>query len=363
MHHLLAVAACLFGPLLATAGSAEGTLKPTGVDLDPVARDTNALVLTISSLTARPWITDSSLQPGTVVVGLHRAAPSSTRQAIAHGLGCWWIEEDDGTLHLTRTATVFPGPLRVRVYSSQVQQPEARNLVPRLLTPWLAGNAVLNGSAADGSWIATLDSSGHRQLIELLTLLERPNIRVPDLIPDPAQPDLTSPLQRAPITSNWPAFAADMVAITGLNIAINAPESLPVPHFSQAPATLAGLASNLDGVQARWLRGVLCIGNKPPEDTEHPAQRRRWATVPIAHLLADAPGVDAHALARELQHRTGSEHWHKPGYALEPIPTINGSQPPGLLLVAADIPLIHATLAILADLDALGYLRWHQKGH
>ena len=321
--------------------------------LAPVLRDGAALQDEASRLSGRPWIGEPAFAVVPTLVGLSRNTPGALRQAVAFALECWWTDDGDELVRLTRLPTLPMGSLKVRVLPSQVGHPEAEPLVRTLMLPWLSGLAGLALHPGDGTWAATLDDAGHHQLLTFLTLLERPQAQIPALIPAADQADLRLPLVAPPQGDTWPALAEDLLRRTGQGLAIRDPAHLPPPRLTGHPTTLGELPGAFAGVRAAWIHGVLCIqANTIPEDAAHPGSTRRFACLPIAHLLAEAPGITADALADAVRLRTGPARWARPGCAL--VAADSGR----MLLAAGEIPLLHAVLDALGRIDGVGYPAW-----
>lgn len=346
-RHLLLVG--IFGGLL-VAGEATPILAP-------ILRDGSALVEEASRISRSPWLSEPTFAQVPTLVGVSRNVPGALRQAVAFALDCWWAPEADDGIRLTRASTLPLGSLKVQVLPSQVGNPRAEPMVRDLLVPWLSGLAGLAHHPSDGSWAVNLDSAGRQQLITILTLLERPRVEIPALVPAADQTDLTLPLGEPPVGDTWPVLAQDLLRRTGQGLAIRDPDHLPPPRLTGRPATLGELPRAFHGVQAAWIHGVLCIraidpSGELPDDAAHPGTLRRFACLPIAHLLAEAPDLTAEALADAVRRRTGPARWTRPGYALVAVESGR------MLLAAGDIPLLHAVLDALGRIDGAGYPTW-----
>ena len=154
-----------------------------------------------------------------------------------------------------------------------------------------------------------------------------------------------------------------MALATATNASVSlAPE---VTSRGAAPAiaalTVADLPAALAaaGLRGRCIHGVWCISvTDIPEDREHPAQRRRLAIVPLAHLVpensADPAAAAGARLATALRACVVPSAWNRPGWSLTWMATWPGLPAANGLLIAADPPTMHAVLDACDVLDRLG---------
>lgn len=287
-----------------------------------------------------------------ITLSLREAAPATVRQALAHAAGLWWIDTPDGIV-LTSARRLPPGELSARsIPSGLLKDPQAEELVPRLLEPWRTGGEIIHDPAT-GMWVATLDSAGHAQLVELLSLLQRPRPWAPALLADEPALDPSRPIAGALHPGSWSAWCDELAQAADLSVSLE-------PGLDQgatAPAlALGGTRADLPrllaavGLRATLIRGVCCIGRAPASDRQHPALRRRLAAIPLPHLVDSS--ADGRRVAEALQRQVLPTRWSEPGWDVEWIPATTSRT--GFLLVAADPPTIHAVLDALDVLDRLG---------
>ncbi|MBA2479844.1 MAG: hypothetical protein H0V44_04210 [Planctomycetes bacterium] len=287
-----------------------------------------------------------------VSLSLIAATPAAMRQAFAFSTGCWWARAADGPEVVYTTDTHLPsGPQSVRwVTSGLVDQPALEPLVAGLMLPWLGGDAGLSYQSDIGRWPATLDRAGHAQLTEILTLLERPRPHAPSWLPDPDCPDLEIRIAAPLRAAVWGGMARAISQATGISVALapdlparDAADTIDVPPGSVS-TLIAGL--NRQGVSARCIRGVLCLGRAAVSDLEHPGSARRTAVLPIGQLVRS--DVDGELITAVLTRRVSTNSWKRPGYCLSYLPQHRS------LLIAADVPAIHAVMEAIERLDRLG---------
>lgn len=296
-----------------------------GAGLDPAEPDAGLLV-------------EAATQP--VVLALAGGDPAAARQALAHAAGAWLVQASDGHWTCTRARHLPMGRAQVRVVPSALRDRlELEPVVVALMEPWIGALGGVAYHPVDGSWTATLDATGHAQLIAVLTAFERPAPWAPHRLREPAPAGSGGPLPAGP----WTANAAALAAYWGVAVSL-APGTPPqAPALPACPAAdLPGLLAG-SGLAAAWIQGVLCVGPLAPCDRRHPGLRRQLAQIPIPHLAAD-PAAAA-TLARRLRDQDPAR-WSQPGFAIVPLGTG--------LLVAGDVDAIHAVFDALARMDADG---------
>jgi hypothetical protein len=285
------------------------------------------------------------------VFHLEDAAPAGQRQALAHALGCWWEEKPDHGMLFTRQPHLSQGRLEVRNFPSALRgNPSLEGLARQLMVPWLGGDAGLSLHAEDGAWTATLDSSGHAHLLEVLDLLERAQPRCLQIFTDPDLPDLDLPSPAVHATT-WHSLAEQLGRAAHLSVSIGfGLLTVPPPAGGiSIPATRLGdLPRRLSvvGIEAGFLHGVLCLDDRMIEEREHPGQCRRLALLPIPHL-ATTP-IEGECIATALRRHVRPERWQLPGAGIHYL------EPSHALLVAADPATQAAVLEALDLIDRLG---------
>ena len=287
-----------------------------------------------------------------ITLSLRQAGPATVRQAIGHAAGLWWVDTPEG-LVLTSARRVPLGALSARsIPSALLHDPQADELVPRLLEPWRTGGEILHDSAT-GAWIATLDTAGHVRLIELLSLLQLARSTAPPLFAENPVLDQTKPLSGTLHPGSWSAWCDELTQAADLSVSLEP----GLDRGATAPAiTLGGTRAELPrllagvGLRATLIRGVCCIGQKTAIDQQHPALRRRLAAIPLPHVVTTTVG--GQQLAEALRRQVMATTWSAPGWGLEWIPTTTSRR--GFLLIAADPPTIHAVLDAVDVLDRLG---------
>lgn len=352
---------CALAVLALARDVAAGEPATTQVTYVAADQEASAMLAAVGTLSGERYQPDVEL----LVAGINgtrtslcliNAGPNACRQAVAFALDCWWIRDAEGGIALSTNARLAQGPVEVRTLSSTLRrQPQVQALVERLLTPWLGGPAGLSYLPSEGLWSATLDSDGQRQLVELLSLCERPSAQAVSRVADPATPDLRAIIANELSVRSWPTL------VEGLAQALQAPVALsprvrlrnfPVDGVRLSRQTLGQVAESLraQGISANWCHGVLCLGDLslPTERVErqHPAQRRRLATIPIGHLLSNP--VDGELIAATLRRHVAVAWWELPGAGIEFLAES------GTLLVAADVDAQQAVLNAVSALDTLG---------
>lgn len=286
-----------------------------------------------------------------VTLALTQSSTAGARQAMAHALGVWWlIDAEGGTLFVAQPRLV-PGRLFTRAHVSTVTDTTSEKLVESLMAPWLTGDAGISCEALDASWTATLDREGHAVLDQVLSALEGRDTPIPALVPDADMPDPDQSLPAWQATSlsevvrRLAAFGISSSVAPGL-----AQLGLPQRRLDLSAGRLGDLPRRLAqaGIQARFVQGVLCLAimTDTIEDRRHPAQRRRLALLPVHHLIRDAG--EGLLLATTLHDRVAPWWWSRPGALLR------FHEARRSLLVAADLPTIHALLGALAVVDRHG---------
>jgi hypothetical protein len=280
---------------------------------------------------------------------LREATAETQCQAFAHAVGMWWADVDTGVRYTT-DGRIPLARVRVETYGDPVGPDRQREAsVVRLMGPWIDGER--SAVTYDGDrrqWIASLDGAGHARLVELLGVFERREPTCPSDLGDPAaiDPDRRSGAEiSATSLDELLARLAD-----GFRCSVSASSDLVMPpqlpvvgRGTRCADALATLRAS--GIPVASVRGVLCLGRQAI-DREHPAQRRRLAVIPIAHLVHDA--VESELLAARLERSVFPPAWDRPGYGLVLIA-------PGTLLVSADTVVIAGVLDALARIDTLGF--------
>jgi hypothetical protein len=284
------------------------------------------------------------------------AAPDACRQAVAFALDCWWARDADGGIVLTTGDRLPRGPVTVRTLSSTLRrQPQIQPLVERLLAPWLGGPAGVSYLPSEGLWSATLDSDGHRRLVELLSLCESPTAQAASRVADPATPDPRRLTTQEVTAHAWPTLVEKLAQAVQAPVALsprlrlrNFPRDgvqLPRQSIGQVTASLHVL-----GITASWCQGVLCLAEPslPREriERQHPAQRRSLALIPLGHVVGSP--IDGELVVATLRRQVAPRWWELPGAGIEFLADS------GSLLVAADIETQQAVLNAVTALDTLG---------
>lgn len=347
------IRSALLGVLLTIAVPATGEDAVARIDLRGEAIEASVVAASISELLGhRQLLADDLLDTGAGKRSLHltlvAADAEAAAQAVAHALQTWWAPLPGGGARYSG-AVVLPvmGPVTVRTYPSRLRgRPRLEQQVRELMAPWLDGERGLVLHPPLGRWTATLDAAGHRELERLLVRIERPQIRIPPLIPHRAQPAAHLHLQQRLEAPDAPDLAAQLASRLGRSVALATGE-LPSGPFVLHPAPLLELPLQLEaqGLPAAWVAGVLCLGGRP-EDRLHPALRRHWATVPVQHLAPDPLALGA--LVARLQQDAAPRWWRLPGAGILPL------EDNGMLLMAADHSALGAVMHHLERVDRDG---------
>lgn len=279
-------------------------------------------------------------------------APAGARQALAHALGAWWMDDRNGRIRFLADQRLPTGAVSTRTHVSVLANAPGREaLVERLMAPWLTGDAGVSYEVSDATWTATLDQEGHAILDQVLHALEGRDAPIPPLVPDAEVPDPDRPLAAWQARSWHEAVRA--LAALGVSSSVSPGLiqdglpgrrlDIPAGRSGDLPRRLA-----LAGIQGDFIQGVLCLAGVTEivEDRQHPAQRRRLAALPLRHLVRD--GVEGLALTATLRDRVMPWWWSRPGAGLWFL------ENHGVLLVAADATAIHAVMAALVQVDRLG---------
>jgi hypothetical protein len=290
---------------------------------------------------------------------LHQATPASCRQALAFALHCWWTSSTDALdnkIWLTTQSFLPQGTLSVRSISSILRnQPGLQPVVESILKPWLGGDAGISLLPVDGLWTASLDEAGHRRLIEVLSLLERPQAVASTLLPDPDIVDMRRMMREPIYATSWSSLMTTLSQSCDVSVAMSPHLCLrvfPKTNINLARSSLGEIAATCAAFNIRvfWRHGVLCLGEADyhPDDAdrEHPAQRRHLAMIPISHLVSSP--VDGELIATALRQKVASRWWEQPGAAIYYI------APARALLIGADIPTQQVLLEALNALDRVG---------
>lgn len=338
-----------------------GAAEPAAARVTITALDQDAatLIAGLSTLSGERHQPDvdllvAGINATRVSLALVDATPDTCRQALAFALDCWWTRGDDGVITLLTADRLPRGRLEVRTLTSTLRrQAWLQPLGERLLAPWLGGQAGLSYLPSEGLWTATLDSDGHRRLVELLSLCERPQAQASSRIGDPAMPDVRRLMTAELSAHTWPALV-DGLART-MQVAVALSPRLRLRAFPGVRLAQQSLGQAVDDLRtydiaAWWSHGVLCLGERtlPPAriERQHPAARRRLALIPVAHLLRSA--LDGDLLVTALRRHVAPSWWSLPGAGIEFLPEH------AALLVAGDVDAQHAVLAALSAIDSLG---------
>lgn len=326
-----------------------------------VDQEAATMIAALGSLSGERYQPDVDL----LVAGINRtqaslclvdAGPDACRQALAFALDCWWARDADGAITLSSSERPPHGAMEVRTLTSTLRrQPQIQRLVERLLSPWLGGPAGVSYLPSEGLWSATLDQDGHRRLVELLSLCERPLAQAASRVADPGTPDFRRLTTRELSAHSWATLVEGLAQVMQAPVALS--PRLRLRTFPSAGAnfprqSVGGVTDTLRslGIVAYWCQGVLCLGEpalpKERGERQHPAQRRRLAIIPIAHLL-DNP-VDGELVVATLRRHVAPRWWDLPGAGIEFLADS------GTLLVAADVDTQHEVLDAVGALDTLG---------
>lgn len=340
---------------LLTWGANAQPLGRALADLGRLSADTPTLAfdLATSPVGAQP-----------ITVCLRTADPTAVHQALAFSAGVWWADDPAGAVTLTLNPRPPRGPLRARTHSSGLRDsPATETLVRSLTAPWLgAGPGTAHAEVAtltyvpeNGLWLATLDIGGQARLVEILALLQLPTPSVPPLVPDTGTPLGERILSNPVGVLSWNDWVAALATATDLSVSLapGLPASRSAPALAARTVTEIPAALASAGLRSACIHGVWCIsGANPPEDREHPVQRRRFGIIPLPHLASDEQA--GQRLATGLRTHVVPDAWTRPGWSLTWLPTITGIAPARGILVAADPMTIHAVLDACDVLDRLG---------
>ena len=357
--HLRCASALLIWAAL--AGSPGWTGESTRVTYAAIDQDAAVLIAGLGPFSGELYQPDLDLLAAGIgstraTLALVGASPAGCRQALGFALDCWWADGCDGSIVLLNGEHLPQGTISVRTVGSTLQnQPRLQPLVERLLGPWLGGQAGLSYLPSDGQWTASLDDHGHQQLVEMLSLLERPSAQALSRVGDADLPDLRRQTAGGMAAHNWPMLVEGLSAAIQGSVALSPRlrlRTFPIEGIKLREQSLGQLAGALreHGISARWLHGVLCLGDssRPAAlfEREHPAERRHLALIPIGHLLSAA--VDGDLIITAIRRRISPAWWELPGAGIE---FLSGS---GALLVAADVDTQQAVLDAISAIDRLG---------
>ena len=352
---------CVVAVLALANAAVAGELRTTQVSYraaDQEASDMMAALGTLSGETYQPDVEllAAGINGTRTTLSLVAAGPNACRQAVAFALDCWWAQGADGDIALLHSDRLPRGPVEVRTRSSTLQrQPQLQVMCERLLAPWLGGQAGLSYLPSEGLWSATLDSEGHRRLIELLSLCERPNAQAVSRVADATTPDPRRLIANEVSVHAWPALVEQLAATLLAPVALSPRlrlRNFPVDGVRLSRQTVAQVVDALraQGIAAQWCQGVLCLAEpslpKEHVDRQHPAQRRRLAAIPIGHLLSGP--LDGELVVATLRRQIATAWWTLPGAGIEFLADS------GTLLVAADVDTQHAVLDAITALDTVG---------
>jgi hypothetical protein len=308
--------------------------------------DAASAVNAITSASGRLLTIDADLRGHRLWFILGDLRADAAKQALAHGLACWWSRGS-----LTRSRHLPDQDVTVRSFPPLPSTPAgAEPLLRRLLEPWLADAGGLAADGMTGGWIATAAPAGLQRLEFLLAALGDPAPRAPHLLPSSVLPVIH--LARAPRGEHLGDWAIDLGRVAGLSVALG-PDLDPQSRFAPGqPSSLAEAVAMLasQGVQSGFHHGVLCLAVGPSVDRQHPAERATVAILPTGHLTHDADRLSL--LAARLGARVLPEAWDQPGWAIAPLVQRNA------LLVVAAPEAIHAVMAALEAADQTGLDAW-----
>jgi hypothetical protein len=284
-----------------------------------------------------------------ITFALTDATLAMQRQAVAHALGCWWASAPERGIVYSRSQAIPGSQLNVRAYTSGLRGANWEPLALQVMRPWLmAPGTGLSHQSDIGLWSATLDNHAHAQLVQALSLLERPVPQCPPLIPDPDCPDPRARLNGQIRVSSFTDLAADLSRAGKISLSIGPALHKTQVDFVLERLPLSDLCSQFvrHDIRAQFIDGVLCLDRQPILERAHPGERRRLAVIPIAHVAANA--LDAELMTAAIRQRVAPSWWDMPGAALALLPTQSS------LFVSADAPTLHAVLDAVDRIDRLG---------
>jgi hypothetical protein len=259
---------------------------------------------------------------------LRQANLAVAAEAVAQGLGTWWLMTLQERLRFSDSITVPLGPLTTLTRPSSIEDQEnLLILLQQFLTPWLGQNTGLVTHPSRNRIIATLDDAGHQRLLMLLRVLESGRAQVPpSFAPLPGRSMLAA--------ASWQQLfqrAQDEFSNENDN---------KIAPFSMVKARDLPLATPpptpLIGHRGRAAHLLIFSGN--PRPRQHPAQRLQLAQWPIHHLLGDNPAEHAGKIAvltAKLRSAVPTWVWTEPGSGIRVWPTTLA------LIVQADPSAIH----------------------
>jgi hypothetical protein len=336
----------------------------TSVSFQADDQETSVLLPTLSALAGERYepVIDLLLQGITATRAsfvLSHASPASCRQALAFALDCWWVyaaDEFNKKIWLTTQPKMPLGAVSTRSMSSSLRQDAGlQTIAETVLSPWLGDDCGISFLPTERLWTATLDEAGHRRLVELLSILERPLAVASSLVPDADIIDLRRVMLQPIYATSWSSLLTLLSQSAQISVSLSPQlrlRTFPQTNISLAKTALGDLDKSLAAyeLQALWQHGVLCLGEKRDQvddaDHEHPAQRRHLALIPIGHLITNA--VEGELIASVLRNKVAPWWWKKSGAALHYL------EPARALLIGADIPTQQHVLQGLNALDRLG---------
>jgi hypothetical protein len=284
-----------------------------------------------------------------ITFALADATLAMQRQAVAHALGCVWARAPARGIVYSLSQALPGTQLNGRAYTSGLRGANWEALARQIMRPWLLTPGTgLSHQSDVGVWSATLDNHGHAQLVQALSLLERPAPQCPPLIPDPDCPDPRARLNGQIRVSSWTDLAADLSQAGKISLSIGPALRKTEVDFVLEPLPLADLCTQFirHDIQAQFIDGVLCLDRQPILERAHPGERRRLAIIPISHIAANA--LDAELVAATLRQRVAPAWWDMPGAVLSLLPNQSS------FFVSADVPTLYAVLEAVASIDRLG---------
>jgi hypothetical protein len=275
-------------------------------------------------------------------------AADPARQALAHGLGCWW-----SAAGLSNDPRFAGGAVEVRTYPPlPAPLPGAERLVRQALDPWLGGNGGLAQDFNSGGWSATTSPLGQARLENLLAALGDPHPRAPHLLPDPMVPSANLHFTRMPEGSDLASWCIDLMRVSGLAVALAADVDPQAPAIGGACTTLGEAMDRLAqlGLHAAVWHRCITISAAAAPDRRHPAERAAVAILPAGHLCQDTDQLGR--FSAQLGARVRPGVWDSPGWLIAPLPTRLD------LLVIADPATIHAVMEAMEAADQVGLSAW-----
>ena len=284
----LAVLNLLLGVAALSAEDATVSFKATG---EPASQ----CLTTISTVSGVPMLLGPELlarnaDKTPLFMHMRDASVAECAEAIAQGLGVWWVSTPQERIVFSDSSTIPLGPLTTLTRPTGIeQQDDLLPLLQHLLTPWLGNNTALTTHPSRNRIIATLDDAGHYRLLTILTLLEANRPQIPPLF-HPLPPQSLAP---AP---NWTTLiesARDISIVKAKSVPTEVPPPTPVPTW-------------------RSPTGSLLVVTTEPRSHQHPAQRLQLCHWPIAHLTK-GDDEQGNLLVAQLRSKVPHWIWTEPG--------------------------------------------------